>query len=421
MQAASTSTSERERPIPARSAVPVERRVVVQKYGGSSLASVEKIRAVAAKIAKTHDEGLDLAVVVSAMGNTTDALIELARGVCEAPPAREMDMLLSSGERISTSLLAMALEALGVPAVSLTGPQCGIRTDDAHAAARIVDVRPSRVEEELARGRVVIVAGFQGESPRREITTLGRGGSDASAVALAAALGAERCDIFSDVDGVYTADPRVCPSASRIARLGYDEMCALARQGAKVLNTRSVEIARRDGVIVHARSTFGGDAHTVVAADEPSAGRVVGIAGREDLWRVTASEPAAASRVGELALLARCDALFVRTERPDGLEMVLATEDLPERAALQRELEAAGACVEDELGSVAAVGLGAGEDADIGEAAARALDASGVGVVTRFGANEALAFVVRRARVRDGMRALHAAFCEARADDRRVA
>ncbi|MCZ7682970.1 MAG: hypothetical protein M5U28_30860 [Sandaracinaceae bacterium] len=277
-----------------------------------------------------------------------------------------------------------------------------------------------RVERELARGRVVIVAGFQGESPRREITTLGRGGSDASAVALAAALRADRCEIFSDVDGVYTADPRVCPAASRIERLGYDEMCALARQGARVLNTRSVEIARRDGVIIHARSTFGGDAHTVVRPDEPEGGRVVGIAGRSDLWRVT-SQPAAACRAGELAMRARCDALFVRTDGEDALEMVLTTEDLPHREALRRDLEAAGARVEDELGSAAAVGLGAGQDRGILEAAERALEASGVEVIARFAANDALTFVVPRALVEEGMRALHAAFCEARAGDRRVA
>lgn len=409
------SVSERQRAIAAHPPVSVERRIVVQKYGGSSVAGVEQIRDVAKKIASTRAEGVDLVVVVSAMGKTTDALIELARGVCDAPPAREMDMLLSSGERISTSLLAMALEALGVPAVSLTGPQCGIRTDDAHASARIVEVRPARVQEELARGRVVIVAGFQGESPRREVTTLGRGGSDASAVALAVALRAERCDIFSDVDGVYTADPRVCASATRIDRLGYEEMRALARQGAKVLNTQSVDLAHHGGVIIHARSTFGGSGHTVVGDAEPSEGRVTGIAGQRDIWRVTCGDP---GRTRESIRVARCDALWMRADGSDAFESVLTTQNLPDRADLRRALEGAGACVEDELGSVAAVGLGAGEDLGIADAAQRTLSAAGVRVVTRFGAKHALTFVVPADRVDEGIRALHATFCEGSRDRR---
>jgi aspartate kinase len=198
--------------------------VVVQKYGGSSVADVERIRQVADRIAATRATGKDVVVVVSAMGDTTDELLGLARRICPSPARRELDMLLSAGERISMALLSMALNARSVPAVSFTGSQSGIITNDAHTNARIVEVRPYRVQDELARGKVVIVAGYQGVSYKREVTTLGRGGSDTTAVALAAALDAEACEIYSDVDGVYSADPRLVPEARRLAEISYPEM-----------------------------------------------------------------------------------------------------------------------------------------------------------------------------------------------------
>ena len=201
--------------------------IVVQKYGGSSVADVQKMQKVADRIAATKSAGRDVVVVVSAMGDTTDDLLALAKQVCESPARRELDMLLSAGERISMALLSMALNARGVPAVSFTGSQSGIVTNDAHTNARIVEVRPFRVQDELAQGKVVIVAGYQGVSYRRDITTLGRGGSDTTAVALAAALEAD-CEIYSDVEGVYTADPRVVPDARRLAELSYEEMQELS-------------------------------------------------------------------------------------------------------------------------------------------------------------------------------------------------
>ncbi len=397
------------------------RGIVVQKYGGSSVATVEKIRAVAEKIVATRNEGFQLVVVVSAMGKTTDSLLDLARGVTDAPPAREMDMLLSSGERISCSLLAMAIQGLGVPAVSLTGPQCGIRTDDAHASARIVEVNPERMHRELAAGRVVVVAGFQGESPRREVTTLGRGGSDATAVALAAALTAERCDIFSDVDGVYTTDPRVCGDATRIPRLGYEEMKELARQGAKVLNTHAVELAEEGGVAIHARSTFGGLAHSVIDGPKGCAEgpRVVGVTGRKDLWRVTYGADAVST---VSAAVEGCDVRARRFESDGGVELVIATTDLPEAPALRRALVERGAQVEDALGSVAVVGAGVGESPELGRSALRALDVQGIAVLTGFCVPTAVTYVVAHERVDDAVRALHGVFCQADAgDDRRVA
>ena len=201
--------------------------ILVQKYGGSSVADAVRMGRVAERVAAARRAGHAVVVVVSAMGDTTDELLGLARQVSANPPRRELDMLLTAGERISMALLSMALDARGVPAVSFTGSQSGIITNDAHANARIVEVRPYRVQDELERGRVVIVAGYQGVSYKREVTTLGRGGSDTTAVALAAALDAEACEIYSDVDGVYSADPRVVPAARRLSELSYEEICQI--------------------------------------------------------------------------------------------------------------------------------------------------------------------------------------------------
>ena len=230
--------------------------IVVQKYGGSSLADLDKIKAVAARIAATRKAGYDVVVVVSAMGKTTDGLLAQAKELSASPAARELDMLLSAGERISMSLMSLAIQALGFQAVSLTGSQSGIITSDSHSNARIIDVRPVRVLDELARGNIVIVAGFQVMSYKREITTLGRGGSDTTAVALAAALGARWCEICSDVEGAFSADPRVVPEARLIREIGYDEMEALGEAGAKVLNPDAIEFARHKGLRVMLTSTF---------------------------------------------------------------------------------------------------------------------------------------------------------------------
>ncbi|HEX5032715.1 MAG TPA: aspartate kinase [Candidatus Eisenbacteria bacterium] len=230
--------------------------MLVQKYGGTSVGSPERIQKVADRIVKTRRAGTDLVVVVSAMGDTTDDLLDLAAKVSDRAHPREMDMLLTAGERISMALVSMAVNDRGQEAVSFTGSQSGIVTDTSHTRAKILEVKGDRIREELARGRVVIVAGFQGVSKDREVTTLGRGGSDTTAVALAAALRAESCEIYTDVDGVYTADPRVVPDARKLDQLSYDEMLELASLGAKVLHHRSVEIARRFRVPLHVRSSF---------------------------------------------------------------------------------------------------------------------------------------------------------------------
>ncbi len=278
------------------------RPIIVQKYGGSSVATVDRLREVARLVAERHRAGNRLVVVVSAMGKTTDGLIAQAREVAPQPPRRELDMLVTAGERISMALLSMAIHELGLTAISFTGSQSGIITDDSHQNARVLEVKPNRLFEELDKGRIVIVAGFQGVSRSREITTLGRGGSDTTAVALAAALGAEACEIYSDVDGVYTADPNVAPQAKLLAELGYVTMQAMAGAGAKVLNADAVEFARKAGIVIHARKTndvSGRETRVTERAHEPSG--VVAVVGAQAVTLARCDAP----RLAELLPLVR--------------------------------------------------------------------------------------------------------------------
>lgn len=230
--------------------------IIVQKFGGTSVADTEKIKHVAEVVMAERSLGNDVVVVVSAMGHTTDHLVKLANEISETPPSRELDMLLSTGEGISIALLAMALETAGCRAVSMNAMQVGIITENIHSKARIVDIKTDKLKRHLQEGKVVVVAGFQGVTEDGEITTLGRGGSDTSAVALAAALGAERCDIYTDVEGVYTTDPRIVPNASRLEEVSYEEMLELARVGANVLHPRAVETAKQFNVPLRVRSSF---------------------------------------------------------------------------------------------------------------------------------------------------------------------
>jgi len=243
--------------------------IVVQKYGGSSVADLPRIRRIAEEVVARKRAGYDVAVVVSAMGKTTDQLLALARELSASPPRRELDMMLSTGERVTMALLSIAIHELGEEAISFTGSQAGITTNDRHADARIIEVRPFRVQDELARGRVVIVAGFQGVSYKREVTTLGRGGSDTTAVALAAALGAEACEIYSDVDGVYSADPRVVSAARHLPEISYAEMQEMAQAGAKVMNAQAVEFAKQAGIAIYARASFQPGRETVIRKGAP--------------------------------------------------------------------------------------------------------------------------------------------------------
>src|SRR5437870_8455471 len=264
--------------------------IVVQKYGGSSVADVTRMRQVAERVMRTRRAGHDVVVVVSAMGDTTDDLIALAKQVSPNPERRELDMLLTAGERIAMALVSMAIRELGGDAISFTGSQSGIITNDRHVDARIIEVRPFRVQDELTRGRIVVIAGYQGVSYKREVTALGRGGSDTTAVAMAAALDAEHCEICSDVDGVYSADPRVVAAAHRIGTLSYEETQEMAESGAKVLNAQAVEFAKEKGIAIYARATSGplpgadpSADGTVVRRHPPRMpGTVVGVASERD-------------------------------------------------------------------------------------------------------------------------------------------
>jgi aspartate kinase len=248
--------------------------LIVQKYGGTSVADADKIRTVARRVAQ-QVPGHQMVVVVSAMGRTTDGLIGLASQITPDPEPRELDMLLATGEQVAIALLAMALQSVGLKARSFTGPQAGLRTDTAHTRARITRIAADRVRQALDAGEIAVVAGFQGVSGEEEVTTLGRGGSDLTAVALAAALKADVCEIYTDVDGVYTADPNIVPEARKLDRITYDEMLEMASLGAKVLQSRSVEFAKKYGVPVHVRSTFKPDPGTLVTREERGMEEVV--------------------------------------------------------------------------------------------------------------------------------------------------
>jgi len=271
----------------------MDRPLVVQKFGGSSVADADRIRRVARRIARERTAGHDLVVVVSAMGDTTDELLALAEAITDEPDARELDMLLATGEHQSATLVSMALHALGVPAISLTGAQAGITTDGRYGRARIANVEPARIRDEIGNGNVVIVAGFQGQSAvaagQAEITTLGRGGSDTTAVALAAALRADRCQIFTDVRGIYTADPRVVGTARQLPVIGYEEMLELAHQGAQVMQVRAVELAWVNDVVIEVLSSFEDAPGTVIREDPlvEQRNKVRGLAHDRNVAKVT--------------------------------------------------------------------------------------------------------------------------------------
>jgi len=238
--------------------------LIVQKYGGSSVADVDKLKQVAQLIALVKEQGFDVVVVVSAMGKTTNQLIEMAKAISPNPPRREMDMLLSTGERTTMALLCIALQKEGIDSISLTGSQAGIITNDRHNDARVIEVRPVRVQDEVEKGKVVVIGGFQGVSYKRDITTLGRGGSDTSAVALAAALNAERCEIYSDVDGVYTSDPKIVKDAKHLPEISYQQLQEMSEAGAKVMNAQAVQFAKEAKIALYARSTFNTGRETVI-------------------------------------------------------------------------------------------------------------------------------------------------------------
>jgi aspartate kinase len=397
--------------------------LLVQKYGGTSVADPGRILSVARRVAAARAAGHALVVVVSAMGQTTDELLRLAHEVSRQPSRRELDMLLTTGERVSMALLAMALEDLAVPAISFTGSQSGILTDGAHSAARIVEVRPERIRAELDRGRVVIVAGFQGVHPAtREITTLGRGGSDTTAVALAAALGRGRCEIYTDVSGVFTADPRVVPAARVIPRLGYRVCSALAHLGGRVLHARCVDLAARERVPLTVRSSFEDSAGTIVEEDAMERPRVEAITHRGDC-SIAIAEGNAGGRGEARGIVDAVAGAYPELEllahefASDAHSMIVwigSRGDVEHLERGFRELRGPGGewtlSATHGAAFVSAVGLGLGAPEVV--RAEAALERVGVPLEALRTTATALIFRVPAARADDAVRALHAALIE---------
>lgn len=398
--------------------------LVVQKFGGTSVADPDRIRAVADHIVRTRRQGSEVVVVVSAMGKTTDELLRLAHDVSHAPAARELDMLLTAGERITMSLLCMALIDLGVPALSFTGSQAGIVTDTTHGKARIIEVRAHRLSDALAAGNVVVVAGFQGVSTAFDVTTLGRGGSDTTAVALAAALGADACEIYTDVAGVYTADPRVVPGARRLPQVSYEEMLDMAATGGKVLALRSVEFARNHKVAVHVRSSFTWEPGTWLREEDASMEQAIISGVTHDTSEAKVTITGVPDRPGIAARVFRALAdeavnvdMIVQNTSSGGMTDISFTvpkDDLTKSAkVIEGIVPEIGARGFDQDAGIARISLiGAGMKTHPGVAATmfEVLAGEGVNIGMISTSSIRISCVVRANDVERAVRALHAAF-----------
>lgn len=404
--------------------------LVVQKYGGSSVANAESIKRVAKRIAAAKRAGDDVVVVVSAMGDTTDDLIDLAQQVSPLPPQREMDILLTAGERISMSLLAMAINNLGVKAKSFTGQQAGVITDAVHGRARIVDVVPTRVRETVDRGQVAIVAGFQGVTEStNDVTTLGRGGSDTTAVALAAGLGADVCEIYTDVDGVFTADPRIVPAARKLDRVSYDEMLEMAASGAKVLMLRCVEYGRRYGVPIHVRSSFSNQTGTLVTnekSEDPSVEQpiIAGVAHDRSEAKITVvgvpDVPGKAARIFQVVAGAGVNIdmivqnVSVAATGLTDISFTLPADDgaagmaaLTER---QPDIGFASLQYDDTIGKVSLIGAGMKSHPGVSAQLFAALSDAGINIEMISTSEIRISVVTRADDLDEAVRAIHTAF-----------
>ena len=398
--------------------------LIVQKFGGSSVKDRDRIFNVARIVANTHNAGNDVVVVVSAQGDTTDDLIAKAGEITHNPSAREMDMLLASGEQISISLLAMALNELGCHAISLTGWQAGFRTDRAYTKARITRLETERISSELERNRVVVVAGFQGLNKMDDITTLGRGGSDTSAVALAAALGSVECEIYTDVDGVYTTDPNICSSARKMDRVAYEEMLEMASMGAKVLHIRSVEFAKKYNVPVRVRSTFSDDPGTLVTQEDSSMEAVLvsGIAYDKDQARVTLHDlpdvPGVAAAIfGPLSEKGVLVDMIVQNTSLDGhtdMTFTISRKDLKQTLAIMEEVkERTGATdvVSDvNVAKVSAIGVGMRNHSGVAARAFSALTQEGINILMISTSEIKITILIQEKYVELAVRILHDTF-----------
>ncbi len=397
--------------------------LIVQKYGGTSVMDAERIRNVASRIKRYHDAGDEVVVVVSAMGHTTDQLVDLAMSVNPAPNRREMDMLLSTGEQVSIALVAMALEAIGVPAISFTGGQVRIMTDAQHSGARITGIDTTRLRDQLSAKRVCIVAGFQGVDAQDTIYTLGRGGSDTSAVALAVALQAKECEIYTDVDGVYTTDPNKVASARKIERIAYEEMLELARLGAGVLHSRSVELASKFGVVIHVRSSFNNSTGTLVVPEDQVMEQVLvrGATLKSDEARISVEDipdrpGLAADLFGRLAGERVNVDMIVQSAGYDGLATISFTVG-QNQLGLARETVAAfcaesggDVSIEDKVAIVSVVGIGMQSHSGVAATMFDALAKLGANIEMISTSEIKLSVVVKPEQGRAALQAVHEAF-----------
>ncbi|MCO1596817.1 MULTISPECIES: aspartate kinase [unclassified Micromonospora] len=403
--------------------------LVVQKYGGSSVANAERIKRVAERIVAARKAGDDVVVVVSAMGDSTDELLDLANQVSPLPPGRELDMLLTAGERISMALLAMAIHNLGYEARSFTGSQAGVITTSVHGRARIIDVTPGRLKGALDEGSVVIVAGFQGVSQdTKDVTTLGRGGSDTTAVALAAALHADVCEIYTDVDGIFTADPRIVPNARHIRQITYEEMLELAACGAKVLHLRSVEYARRAGLPIHVRSSYSTNTGTMVTGSmedlSVEQALITGVAHDRSEAKITIvgvpDEPGAAARIFDTVAGAEINIdMIVQNVSTEGtgrtdISFTLPKTDGPTAMAalskIQESVKFKGLLYDDHVGKVSLIGAGMRSHPGVAAGFFAALGAAGVNIEMISTSEIRVSVVCRDTDLDAAVRAIHDAF-----------
>ncbi|MEH0841465.1 aspartate kinase [Micromonospora sp. CPCC 205711] len=403
--------------------------LVVQKYGGSSVANAERIKRVAERIVAARKAGDDVVVVVSAMGDTTDELLDLANQVSPLPPGRELDMLLTAGERISMALLAMAIHNLGYEARSFTGSQAGVITTSVHGKARIIDVTPGRLKGALDEGSVVIVAGFQGVSQdTKDVTTLGRGGSDTTAVALAAALHADVCEIYTDVDGIFSADPRIVPDARHIKQITYEEMLELAACGAKVLHLRSVEYARRAGLPIHVRSSYSTNTGTMVTGSmedlSVEQALITGVAHDRSEAKITIvgvpDEPGAAARIFDTVAGAEINIdMIVQNVSTEGtgrtdISFTLPKTDGPTAMAalskIQETVKFKGLLYDDHVGKVSLIGAGMRSHPGVAAGFFAALGAAGVNIEMISTSEIRVSVVCRDTDLDKAVRAIHDAF-----------
>jgi aspartate kinase len=404
--------------------------LIVQKYGGTSVGNPERIRNAASRVAEWSREGHQLVVVVSAMSGVTDSLIKLAREVTPHPSEREMDMLLATGEQTTIALMSMALEHMGIPAVSLTGAQAGIVTDGVHTKAKIANITPGAVKKFLAAGKVVIVAGFQGQTMEGQITTLGRGGSDLTAIALAAVLKADCCQIYTDVDGVYTADPRVVPDARKMSEISYDEMLEMASSGSKVMQARSVEFAKKFGVVFEVRSSFNKNPGTIVKEETQSMEGVVvrGVSVEKNQAKVTIAgvpdTPGVAAKLFVAIAEAHInvDMIVQNVSHPEpgessgrtDITFTLNRDDLEKARRIvqpfSEEVKARGVRFDEGIAKLSVVGIGMRSHSGVASNLFSALAEAGINIQMISTSEIKIAVVIDEARCAEAAQAAHRRF-----------